>query len=190
MKYIITEEQYSILKEQNLIVRYLDSKGGIPRMSKLIADKYSKLIHFVDVTRPQIEEMGKKIYPANEMASKNPKLKNTPEYRELKDKEDAYDHQLASAIASSIFGPEFSELLGKANEIKGGLRMFFKGSPSKGIDKFEQFTSGWEEDNANNQIGIELGKKYPNKNIQFFSDLVVKNIENKNYYDSTGKKKK
>ena len=107
MKYIITEEQYSILKEQNLIVRYLDSKGGIPRMSKLIADQYSKLIHFVDVTRPQIEEMGKKIYPANEMASKNPKLKNTPEYRELKDKEDAYDHQLASAIASSIFGPEF-----------------------------------------------------------------------------------
>jgi len=139
--------------------------------------------------RPQIEEKGKKLFPANEMVKKNPEFKKTPEYRDLKDKEDAFDHQLASAFASSLFGPDLSKVIGYANEIKGGARMFFKGGSSQGIEKFKKFTSGWTEDNANNAIGVQIGNLYPYKDLEFYSPQVLKNIESGNYYDSTGKKK-
>lgn len=192
MKILLRQSQFNTLLEQDLdLGSKLMSIGtsGISKLSKDIYDKYEMFSTFVDDIRPRIEEMGKKLYPANDMVAKDPKLKTTPQYRDLKDKEDAYDHQLASAMAASMFGPSFSDIIGKANEIKGGLRMFFKGSPSKGVGKFEQFTSGWDEDNANNQIGIEIAKKFPNKDLQFYSNEVVKNINQKNYYDSTGKKK-
>lgn len=189
MKILITQSQYNTLLEQNSglkseLLKMFSTSGILD-----IYRKIERFSYFVDDIRPRIEEMGKKLYPANDMVAKNPKMKNTPEYRELKDKEDAYDHQLASAMAASMLGPNLSDIIGNANEIKGGLRMFFKGSPSKGIGKFEQFTSGWDEDNANNQIGIEIAKKFPNKDLQFYSNEVVKNINQKNYYDSTGKKK-
>jgi hypothetical protein len=188
MEILITENQYKLLKEQNLFARALESRDGIQTLVKLIVNGIDKITNYVEVIRPKIENMGKKLFPANEMILKNPKLKGTKEYRELKDKEDAFDHQLASAVASSMFGPQFSEILGYANEIKGGLRMFFKGSKSQNIGRFEQFTSGWAEDNANNKIGIELGKQHRNKSLEELSRIVVGNINSGNYYDSTGKK--
>ncbi len=189
MKILLRQSQYNTLLEQDLS---LNSKLLKMFSTSGVEDVYHKIesfSYFVDNIKPRIEEMGKKLYPANDMVAKNPKFKNTPEYRELKDKEDAYAHQLASAMAGSMFGPSLADMIGKANEVKGGLRMFFKGSSSKGVGKFEQFTSGWDEDNANNQVGIEIAKKFPNKDLQFYSDEVVKNINQKNYYDSTGKKK-
>jgi len=181
MRIILLEEQYNRLKEQRSLTSLI-----IPTISAELVDKVN---NYVDDIRPDIESRGKKLFPANDMVVKNSNFKNTPQYRELKDKEDAYDHQLASAVAASMFGPKLSDIIGKANEVRGGLRMFFKGSSSKGIGKFEQFTSGWEEDNNNNRIGIEIGKRYPNKDINFYSNEVVKNIQSGNYYDSTGKKK-
>lgn len=157
-------------------------------VNSIIQKNLPKIEKFNSV-RPQIEEMGKKFFPANEMAKRNPEFKKTPEYREMKDKEDAFDHQLASAFASNLFGPDLAGLIGYANEIRGGGRMFFKGSSSQGIEKFKKFTSGWVEDTANNAIGIEIGKIYPYKNLEFYSQQVLKNMESGNYYDSTGKKK-
>lgn len=184
------KKQFGYLKEQNIINKFIDSYGEKVTLGEFVIRQYGKFKYFVDEITPRIEKMAKMLYPANDIVKKDQNLKSSPQYRELKDKEDAYAHQLASAVAASIFGPVISDLIGKANEIKGGLRMFFKGAPSKGIEKYEQFTSGWKEDNLNNSIGIELGKKYPNRDMYFFSNLVVKNIENKNYYDSTGNKKK
>ena len=184
MRIIILEEQYNRLKEQISLSTLTPKVMGVE-----VVELVDKVNNYVDNVRPDIESRGKKLFPVNDMVVKNPNFKNTPQYRELKDKEDAYDHQLASAVAASMFGPQLSDIIGKANEVRGGLRMFFKGSSSKGVGKFEQFTSGWEEDNNNNRIGIEIGKRYPNKDINFYSNEVMKNIQSGNYYDSTGKKK-
>lgn len=184
MKYIITETQHQRLKEQ-----ILNDKLTPLHLASWIASMSEKFGYFVDRIKPDVERRAKNNFPTNEKVSKDPNFKKTPEYRELKDKEDAFAHQLASAVATSMFGSEFSDILGKLNEIKGGLRMFLKGSPSKGIERFEQFTSGWTEDNENNKIGIEIGEKYPNRNLDFYSNEVLKNIQVKNYYDSTGRKK-
>ena len=186
MRIIILEEQYNRLKEQISLSTIIPKGREIVNKGMEIVNKVNS---YVDNIKPDIESRGKKLFPANDMVAKNPNFKNTLQYRELKDKEDAYDHQLASAVAASMFGSELSDIIGKANEVRGGLRMFFKGSSSKGIDKFEQFTSGWDEDNNNNKIGIEIATRYPNKDINFYSNEVVKNIQLGNYYDSTGKKK-
>lgn len=184
MKYIITEQQYvRIIEQEDSIFKNL---GG---MGTLAYDLTKKIANFANEIRPKIEDLGKKFFPANDMVKKDPKFKTTPQYRELKDQEDAYCHQLASAMATAIFGPISANIIGKANEIKGGLRMFFKGSAAKGIGKYEKFTSGWEEDDANNQVGIELATKFPKKDLNFYSQQVLQNIKTKNYFDSTGNKK-
>ena len=155
-----------------------------------IMDGFKKFENFLEVIRPDIENRGKKLFPANDLAGKNPNFKKTIEYRTLKDKEDAFDHQLSSAVLTSLLGIGLADTIGVANEIKGGLRIFFKGLPSKGIGRFEEITSGWNEDNANNSIGVEIAKKYPNKDINFYQGQVLNNINSKNYFDSTGKKVK
>ena len=155
-----------------------------------VYENKEKLNHFINKIRPEIEERAKRLFPANDLVKKDPNFKNSPKYRELKDKEDAYAHQLASAMAASIFGEISAAVIGQANEIKGALRIFFKGAPNKGIGRFEKFSSGWDEDNANNMIGIQIAQKYPNKNLDFYSQMVLKNIQSNNYFDSTGKKKK
>jgi hypothetical protein len=188
MKIVITESQYLKLNEQTSLMSRLNL-DAVTKSSSIIGNTAKNINLFVNEIRPDIENRAKKLFPANDMVIKNPNFKKTPQYRELKDKEDAYAHQLASAMGTSLFGAQFSNLIGKANEVKGGLRMFFKGSPSKNIGKYEQFTSGWDEDNKNNEIGIELGKKFLNKDINFYSTEVVKNIQSGNYYDSTGIKK-
>lgn len=189
MKIIITEKQYSLIKEQFPQEKMASVLGGLGTFGVFVSKNIDQMDKFANEIRPEIERKGMQLFPANDMVKKDPKLRSTPEYRELKDKEDAYDHQLASALATSMFGPTFADLIGKANEIKGGLRMFLRGSSKQNIGKFEKFTSGWDEDNANNEIGIELGTKYPNRDIEFYSQQVIKNINSKNYYDSTGKKK-
>lgn len=155
-----------------------------------IMDGFKKFENFLEVIMPDIENRGKKLFPANELATKNPNFKKTIEYRTLKDKEDAFAHQLSSAVLTSILGIGFANIIGMANEIKGGLRIFFKGLPSKGIGRFEEITSGWNEDNANNTIGVEIAKKYPNKDINFYQEQVLNNINSKHYFDSTGQKVK
>lgn len=185
MKIILSEKQYFLLSEQLV---HLSPINSLPLIAKLKDDK-DNWDYFTNVVRPEIEKRGQKLFPANEMVVKNPKFKLTPEYRELKDKEDAYDHQLASAMVASMFGSIIGSMIGQANEIKGALRIFFKGAPSKGVGRFEKFSSGWDEDNANNSIGISLAQKYPKKTLDFYSQEVLKNIQSKNYFDSTGKKK-
>lgn len=182
---LITSRRYENLTEQT----YSSATNNLMVFQNILNKEKRKWNEFNDVIRPKIEMMGKKFFPANEMASKNPKFKNSMEYRVLKDKEDAYAHQLASAVLASMFGSIFAKMVGKANEIKGAFRIFFKGAPGRGIKKFQTFSSGWDEDNANNEIGVEIAMKYPNKDLEFYSTEVIKNINSNNYYDSTGNKK-
>ena len=156
----------------------------------IVGSVVSKFTTFKDKVRPRILDEMKEIYPAIMMAKQNPSFKNTPEYHDLKEKGDAYRHQVASAVLTTLFGPLFADILGKSHEIKGGWEMFKLGDETKGIGKYQSFDSGWSQDNLNNNIGIKMAQQYPGKNWRFYSDLAVKNINSKNYYDTEGNKKK
>lgn len=188
MKIIITESQknnlINTISEQNNIASPHTISGSMFFIYRELKQKWDE---FTDRIRPKIESDAKKLYPANDMVKKNPQLKNDPKYRILKDKEDAYCHQLASAMTTRLFGESLSTLIGYGNEIKGGLRIFFRGNPSRGIPKYSTFSSGYKEDVGNNKIGNEIAKKYPNQSIEFYSLQIQKNISYNNYYDSTGK---
>lgn len=155
-------EQYTI---NNILVKF-----GITN---------EKWIIFTNTIRPKIEQTAKELFPTPD--------KSDPNYRTTKDKEDAFCHQLASAIATQMFGDKISTVIGFANELKGGLRIFLKGNSGRGIKKYSTLSSGFGEDVGNNRIGVNLGKQTGSQNLQYYSREVVKNIQNGNYYDSTGK---
>jgi hypothetical protein len=171
---------------EKIVTRVLSEQTTAPKeTTSMVYKPYLNFVKFSNEVRPKIEEMATKLFPANKM---DKQFKNQLEYRNLKDKEDAYCHQLASAMASSMFGNNIASLIGLANEWYGGLRIFFKGNPGKNIPKFSTFSSGYSEDMGNNNLGVEIAKKYPNKNLEFYSNEVLKNIKNNNFYDSTAKK--
>jgi hypothetical protein len=178
-----------VISEQALPLPQL---GSIAKntVKVIVGSSVSKFNNFKDKVRPLILDKMKEIYPAIMMAKQTPSFKNTPEYHDLKEKGDAYRHQVASAVLTTLFGPTFADILGKAHEIKGGWEMFKLGDETKGIGKYQSIDSGWSQDNANNNIGIKMAQQYPGKDWKFYSNLAVRNINSKNYYDTEGNKKK
>jgi hypothetical protein len=103
----------------------------------------------------------------------------------MKDKEDAFCHQTASAYATSLFGESISYIIGQMNELKGAFRIFFKGG--KNTPKYTKFNSGYQTDTNNNNLGIKLAEQFPKKTLEDYMSLVQKNINNSVYYNKSNK---
>lgn len=157
-------------------------------LGKKILDTKEKWNTFSTEIRPKIEANAENFFPANKKARKNPKYKGTSEWRKLKDKEDAFGHQLASAMAVKLFGEGGANLIGIANEINGGIKVFQKGNSSRNIPKYSSFCSGCVEDEANNKLGREIAVKSPNQSFEYYQQQVLNNIKTGNYYNHKGEK--
>lgn len=107
--------------------------------------------------------------------------KNTYPYRAMVDQEDAFCHQAMSAYSTNLFGENISAVIGYLNEIKGGARIFFKGTST--VPRFTQISSGYETDVKNNEIGRQIAVQNPNKTLNEYLKLVENNINSKNYYN-------
>lgn len=92
-------------------------------------------------------------------------------------KSDAFRHILASAFFTTTIGGRSTWLGGQVNELAGALKNFLSGG---------DFDSGWEMDTKNNDIGILLGKKYPEHSIEELSIEVKKIIDDGNFYTKKG----
>ena len=88
-------------------------------------------------------------------------------------KSDAFRHILASAFFTTTVGGKLTWSAGQGVEILGALRSFLKG---------EGFDSGWEMDTLNNQIGINLGKKYPTTDVYGLAGLVKNIVDKGDFY--------
>ena len=132
---------------------------------------------FLD-SREKIETKSKLLYnPEN--------LNNKMSYQNMKDKEDAFCHQTASAYATSLFGESIAYIIGQMNELKGAFRIFLKGG--KNTPKYTKFNSGYETDTNNNNLGIKLAEQFPKKTLEDYMSLVQKNINNGVYYNKSNK---
>ena len=161
-----------VIKEQSVI--------GAPNYGVIDNGKtydYNLLKDFLE-SREKIETKAKILYnPSN--------LDNPMSYQNMKDKEDAFCHQTASAYATSLFGENIAYIIGQMNELRGGFRIFFKGG--KNTPKYTKFSSGYQMDTSNNNIGIKLAKQYPKKTLDEYMRLVNKNINNGIYYNKSNK---
>lgn len=177
------------LKEQDFSIINTIQKGLTKKpLGKKILDTYENWNTFSTEIRPKIEANAENLFPANRKAKKNPKYKGTPEWRKLKDKEDAFGHQLASAMAVKLFGEGGANLIGIANEVNGGIKVFRKGNSARNIPKYSSFCSGCVEDEANNKLGREIAIKSPNQSFEFYQQQVLNNIKTGNYYNHKGEK--
>lgn len=191
MKFIITESQFkkvnNLIHEQKLLsfINLPNIASKLTTLGTKPYELYKKWEDFSNNVRPRIEKVAKELYNADSI-----KDKTNVEYKKIKDKEDAFCHQLASAISTNTFGAGISDIIGKLNELKGGMRIFFKGNKGRNISPYSTFSSGYTEDIANNNLGIEIGKKFPNNSFEFYQKKVSENINSGNYFDSSGKKVK
>lgn len=94
-------------------------------------------------------------------------------YGEKTVKSDAFRHILASAFFTTTIGGKLTWLGGESVEILGALRNYLKG---------EGFDSGWAMDSLNNKIGIELGKKHGNMEINELAKKVKTIVDNGDFY--------
>jgi hypothetical protein len=127
-------------------------------------------------SREIIERRAKELYNPSNLNVKG-------DYQKMKEKEDAFCHQSASAYATELFGEDISYIIGQMNELKGAFRVFFKGTNT--TPRFQKFDSGYEMDTNNNNLGIELSKKFPGKTLQQYMELVKQNIEKGLYYNKS-----
>ena len=110
--------------------------------------------------------------------SKNRTPEEEKEYRDILDnKRDAFRHILASAYFTTKMGGFLTKNTGEALELMGALKSKLKGGP---------FDSGWDMDSANNQLGVELGRKNPDSSFNDFVSLTQKSIQSGNFYTSDG----
>lgn len=91
---------------------------------------------------------------------------------------DPYRHMLASAIMMKNFGIGITELFAYMVEIGGAIRGAFK----SGV-----WDSGWEQDMANNRVGMSLGFKYSEISDEQLALKVKEKIDNNDYFDIDGK---
>jgi hypothetical protein len=135
-------------------------------------DKVQKFFEAKDI----VENTGKRIYNSGSL-----EVKSYP-YRAMKDKEDAFCHQAMSAYSTSLFGENISSIIGYLNEVKGGVRIFFKGTSK--VPRFTKISSGYETDVKNNEIGRQIAVQNPNKTLNEYLKLIENNINSKNYYNT------
>jgi hypothetical protein len=134
-------------------------------------DKIKKFYEAKDI----VEDRAKRLYNSKVIS------KNTYPYRAMVDREDAFCHQVMSAYSTNLFGKNISAVIGYLNEIKGGVRIFFKGTST--VPRFTQISSGYETDVKNNEIGRQIAVQNPNKTLNEYMKLVENNINSKNYYN-------
>jgi len=135
-------------------------------------DKVQKFFEAKDI----VENTGKKIYNSNAL-----EVKSYP-YRAMKEKEDAFCHQAMSAYSTNLFGENISSIIGYLNEVKGGARVFLRGTSK--VPRFTKISSGYETDVKNNEIGRQIAVQNPNKTLNEYLKLVENNINSKNYYNT------
>jgi hypothetical protein len=172
MKIILTERQlHNIISEQAAISKY-----QIPKETgEIVVD----MLDFIERTRDKIESYAKNVF--NQSTPWGQRI----EPNIIKDMEDAFCHQTMSAIIMAKYGKTISWVIGWMNEIKGGLRIFLKGS--KKIPRFTKMSSGYTTDMKNNEIGREMVNRYPGKNVDGYMKLIEKNVKAYNFYDRYGK---
>lgn len=86
---------------------------------------------------------------------------------------DAFRHILASAFFTTKLGGKITWAAGQIVELLGALRSFLKS---------EGFDSGWVMDSANNNIGIELGRKNVNDNINQLEKKVKQIVDKGEFF--------
>lgn len=161
MKIIITEKQLETLIEQDSILDTI--KKGYEKVT-------DKVIAFKNVVSDAITgnyKMYKTVIPGiadNYYGKENIKT-------------DAFRHILAAAFFTTTIGDKATLVGGYANELGGAFRNFIKG---------EGFDSGWSMDTKNNDIGINLGKKYPKYDINLLAKEVKKIVDSGNFYTQNG----
>lgn len=136
-----------------------------------------KVNNFIDA-RVIIEKRAKEFYNSDSMDKK------TYPYQAMKDKEDAFCHQAMSAYATDLFGETIANIIGFMNEVRGGARIFFKGSRT--IKPYQTFSSGYTTDTKNNEIGRKIALSNKNKTLEQYIVLTQKNINSGNFYDRNG----
>jgi hypothetical protein len=169
MKIILSEKQLrSIISEQAAIMK-----------QQYGTDAVVEIIEFIEKTRDEVELYGKKVF--------NPSLPwaQRIEPTIVKDMEDAFCHQAMSAIITAYYSKYLASFIGWANEVKGGARIFFRGT--KKTPRFKKWSSGYTTDKKNNKIGRDMGKRYPGKNVDGYMKLIEKNVKAYNFYDRYGK---
>jgi len=99
----------------------------------------------------------------------------------VSDKQDAMRHIAMSAYAATLFNGPIASIFGQIQELKGALRMFFRGSQSN--PRFTKFDSNWVMNTNNNNIGLKLAQDYPNRSVDQYIELSKKTVESGNYYN-------
>ena len=186
-RFIISEEEkkhimglYETLTPERLLSEQSMGGGFTPQFQAAELSKINNedLVGKFLASREKIETKAKLLYnPAN--------INNKMPYQKMKDREDAFCHQTASAYATNLFGESISYIIGQMNELKGAFRIFLKGG--KNTPKYTKFNSGYEMDTNNNNLGIKLAKQFPNKTLEDYMSLVQKNINNGVYYNKSNK---
>jgi len=130
----------------------------------------------------KIKTLAKTLYSTKHLPQGSPENRTPEEEKEYRDildnKRDAFRHVLASAYFTTKLGGFLTKGTGEALELIGALKSKLKGGP---------FDSGWDMDSANNQLGVELGRKNPNATFNDFISLTQKIIQSGNFYTSNGK---
>jgi len=129
----------------------------------------------------KIKNLAKTLYSTKHLPQGNPENRTPEEEKEYRDildnKRDAFRHILASAYFTTKIGGFLTKGTGEALELIGALKSKLKGGP---------FDSGWDMDSANNQLGVELGKKNPDASFNDFVSLVQNIIDKGEFYTSDG----